>query len=41
MENIDAKLAKRYFDYSLMKINEGMIQANDIVKEYKSGLADP
>ena len=41
MENIDTRLAKSYFDYSMLKIEEGLIQANDIVKEYKSGIADP
>lgn len=41
MENIDTKLAKRFFDYSMLKIDEGLTQSNDIVKEYRSGLADP
>ena len=41
MEHIDSKQAKRYFEYSMLKIKEGLIQANDIVKEYRSGLADP
>ena len=41
MGNIDAKLAKRFYDYSMLKVKEGLIQANDTIKEYRSGLADP
>lgn len=41
MENIDTKLAKQYYNYSMLKIQEGLVQANEIIKEYKSGLADP
>ncbi|CAI2385152.1 unnamed protein product [Moneuplotes crassus] len=41
MENTYPKLAKRYFDYSFLQENESLVQANEIIKEYKSGLADP
>lgn len=41
IENIDVKLAKRFFDYSMLKIKEGLVQANDCIKEYRSGMADP
>ena len=40
-ENISATLSKRFFDYSMLKLKENLIQSNDIIKEYKSGIADP
>ena len=41
MENINTKLAKQFYNYSMLKIQEGLVQANEIIKEYRSGLADP
>lgn len=41
MENIDTKLANQFYSYSMLKIQEGLIQADEIIKEYRSGLADP